>query len=237
MPHGPKLDDAPSEVAVADPAVGRAVAQALLEIGAVNMRPDQPYTLTSGWASPVYIDCRRVISYPVQRRRIMAHAVDRVRRQIGVDTIDAIAGGETAGIPYAAWLSELLDRPMLYVRKKPKGVGRRAQIEGDLAEGARVLLVEDLASDGTSKVTFARALREAGAVCDHALVVFFYRAFPGVVDALAEQRLSLHALADWSDILAVAEETAAFDSGVLRQVRVFLEDPVGWSARHGGRAS
>ena len=143
-------------------AAGRATARILLDIKAVNFRPEQPYIFTSGWASPVYIDCRRLIAFPAERRRVIAMAIETLERGPGLEGIDVVAGGETAGIPYAAWIADTTGRPMLYVRKKPKGFGRMAQIEGAFDEGARVLLVEDLASDGASKVVFVDALRKAG---------------------------------------------------------------------------
>ncbi|MCF8482685.1 MAG: orotate phosphoribosyltransferase [Rhodospirillum sp.] len=223
--------------ALADAEAGRAVASILLEIGAVNFRPQEPYTLTAGWASPVYIDCRKIISYPRARRRIIELATRKIERMVGYESLDAVAGGETAGIPYAAWLSESLALPMQYVRKKPKGFGRMAQIEGDLTEGQRVLLVEDLATDGGSKLAFVTALRDAGAKVNHAFVVFFYGAFPGALDSLAQQDVSLHWLATWHDVLAAAEETKAFPEDSIEGVRAFLEDPVGWSAARGGRSA
>ncbi|MBT6291399.1 MAG: orotate phosphoribosyltransferase, partial [Rhodospirillaceae bacterium] len=129
-------------------AAGEEAGRILIEIGAVNFRPSEPYVLTAGWASPVYIDCRKLIAYLAQRRRVIELGVELIERDIGAAAIDLVAGGETAGIPYAAWISESMDRPMLYVRKQPKGFGRNAQIEGDLEDGKRVLLVEDLATDG-----------------------------------------------------------------------------------------
>src|SRR5919112_6829625 len=98
--------------------------------------------------------------------------VDTIDRDIGRDKIDAVAGGETAGIPFAAWVAERLNLPMQYIRKKPKGFGRGAQIEGKLGDSQRVLLVEDLATDGKSKVNFVKAIRDAGGVCDHRIVIF-----------------------------------------------------------------
>src|SRR5215470_17751391 len=112
---------------------GPIVARILLEIEAVHFRPDQPFTLTSGRASPVYIDCRKIIAFPRARRKVIALAADLVEREIGFESLDAVAGGETAGIPYAAWLSEQLGLPMLYIRKQPKGFGRGNQIEGQMA--------------------------------------------------------------------------------------------------------
>ncbi len=123
-------------------------ARILLEIKAVNFRPEEPYTFTSGWKSPVYIDCRRIIYFPRARAKICELAVEKIGRHVGYETIEAVAGGETAGIPFAAWIADRMLAPMAYVRKKPKGFGRNALIEGDVPEGKRTLLVEDLTTDG-----------------------------------------------------------------------------------------
>jgi orotate phosphoribosyltransferase len=212
-------------------------ARILLEIKAVNFRPEEPYILTSGWASPVYVDCRKVISFPRARARISELMTNAVLREVGFESADAIAGGETAGIPYAAWISDRLSLPMLYVRKKPKGFGRNAQIEGDFKEGDRVVLVEDLASDGASKVNFVTALRDAGARIDHSMVVFFYGVFPGALKSLEEIGVTLNYLANWWDVLEVVEQEGQFDRRSIEAVRSFLHDPVQWSALHGGRSS
>src|SRR6185312_12057050 len=153
-------------------------ARILLETEAVLFRPDDPFTFTSGRLSPVYIDCRRLISFPRARRKLMDMAAELIERNAGYEGLDAVAGGETAGIPFAAWIADRLSLPMLYVRKQPKGFGRNAQIEGELKDGARILLVEDLASEGTSKLNFVRAIRQAGGVIDHAFVIFNYGIFP-----------------------------------------------------------
>ena len=139
-------------------------ARILLEIKAINFRPEEPYTFTSGWKSPVYIDCRRIIFFPRARNKICDLGVEKINRHIGYETIEAVAGGETAGIPFAAWIADRMAAPMAYVRKKPKGFGRNALIEGDVPEGKRTLLVEDLTTDGQSKIRFAQALRDAGAI-------------------------------------------------------------------------
>src|SRR5215213_2018718 len=127
-------------------------ARILLETQSVLFRPDDPFTFTSGLRSPVYIDCRRLISFPRARRKLMDLAAELIERTSGFESLDAIAGGETAGIPFAAWIADRLSLPMLYVRKQPKGFGRNAQIEGEVKEGQRVLLVEDMTTDGGSKV-------------------------------------------------------------------------------------
>ena len=186
----------------------RETAKFLLDIKAVNFRPQEPYMFTSGWASPVYIDCRWVISFVEARRRIIELGVEMLRRDAGLDAVDAVAGGETAGIPYAAWISEAAAKPMLYVRKKPKGFGRDAQIEGHFEEGANVLLVEDLTTDGGSKLSFVDAIRETGATCAHTAVIFYYGIFPETTQTLGDHGVSLHYLCTWHDVLAEAKASS-----------------------------
>ena len=214
---------------------GMETARLLLDIKAVNFRPQEPYMLTAGWASPVYIDCRWVISFLDARRRIIEMGAEMLSEDTDMASVDFMAGGETAGIPYSSWLSEALSKPMLYVRKKPKGFGRGAQIEGSMPEGAKVILVEDLATDGGSKVNFVNALREAGATVEDIFVVFFYGAFPGAAETFANMGVKLHYLATWQDVLAEATRGGDFPQESLDGVRAFLDDPIKWSADHGGR--
>jgi len=145
-----------------------------------------------------------------------------------------VAGGETAGIPYAAWIAERLGLPMQYVRKKPKGFGRNAQIEGDVREGARTLLVEDLTTDGRSKINFCQALRSAGAIVDHVFVNFYYDIFPESKKILAELNVTLHYLATWWDVLAVVKKGGYLGAREIAEVESFLHNPAQWSAAHGG---
>jgi len=212
-------------------------ARILLEINAIKFQPDEPFTFTSGWKSPVYIDCRRIIYFPRARAKICELAVEKIGRHVGFESIEAVAGGETAGIPFAAWIADRMMAPMAYVRKKPKGFGRNALIEGDVPEGKRTLLVEDLTTDGGSKIRFAQALRDAGAIINHTFVVFFYGVFPGSFETLAGMDIQLHHLCTWWDVLEACKDRPYFDARALGQVRNFLEDPVAWSAAHGGIAS
>src|SRR5258708_5693191 len=129
-------------VRASDTLEARDTARLLLEIEAIHCRPDNPYIFTSGRASPVYIDCRRLISYPEARSKIMHHAHRMIDKAIGWNKIDVVAGGETAGIPFAAFLAALAKKSMVYVRKQPKGFGRMAQIEGDLKPGKPLLPLE-----------------------------------------------------------------------------------------------
>src|SRR6266852_7558332 len=204
-------------------------ARILLETQAVLFRPDNPFTFTSGRLSPVYVDCRRLISFPRARRKLMDMGADLIERRVGCESLDAIAGGETAGIPFAAWIADRLSLPMLYVRKQPKGFGRNAQIEGELKEGARVLLVEDLASEGTSKLNFVRAIRQAGGTIEAAFVIFNYGIFPQIDTSLAAEGITLLALATWWDVAATAQRLGRFAPGQYEAVESFLKDPEGWS--------
>ena len=209
-------------------------AELLLEIGAVHCNLDQPFIFTSGWASPVYVDCRKLIAAPRQRREIIQMASEQIDTVIGRDHVDVVAGGETAGIPFAAWIAEYFFLPMIYVRKEPKTFGRLGQIEGALEPGQRVVLVEDLATDAKSKVKFARALTRAGAAVEHAVVVFYYGIYPDAEKNLAEAGLRLHALTDWRTTLTVAEAKGYFDGKQAATVRDFLAAPEAWSKAHGG---
>jgi orotate phosphoribosyltransferase len=215
----------------------QSTARILIEIEAVLFRPDDPFIFTSGRASPVYVDCRKIISFPRARARLMDMAVEQLAATVGSEAFDNIAGGETAGIPFAAWISERLGLPMTYVRKKSKGFGRNSQIEGEFKEGSRVLLVEDLATDGGSKLNFVEALRTAGAEVAHCFVIFHYGIFPEGIAELTAKGVSLHALATWWDVLEVAKGAGYLPGDGAEHVRAFLTDPETWSAAHGGKTS
>ena len=214
--------------------IAEQTARIYLDTGAVRFMADKPFIFTSGWASPVYNDSRWLISFPRERTQLMDFMAETIKRDIGIDKIDTVAGGETAGIPFAAWVADRLDMPMQYIRKKPKGFGRGAQIEGKLDDGQRVLLVEDLATDGKSKVNFVKAVRDAGATCDHCIVIFFYDIYPQGKRILGDLGVTLHQLTTWWDVLAVAKSSGKFDKGMLAEVESFMNDPAGWSKAHGG---
>ncbi len=213
--------------------MARLTARMLLEIRAVHFNAIEPFTLASGLPSPTYIDCRKLISYPRIRSTLMDFLTVTVMRNAGFEAFDNIAGGETAGIPFAALVAERMGLPMSYVRKKPKGYGRNARIEGEMPEGARVLLVEDLTTDGGSKLSFVDAIRETGAECAHTAVIFYYGIFPETPRTLEAHGVSLHHLCTWWDVLAEARAQGAFDAGTLAGVEAFLEDPRKWQAEQG----
>jgi len=216
--------------------IAETTAKMLLEVKAVLFSEGKPFIFTSGWASPVYIDCRKLIFYPRIRGQLVDFATATLARDAGFEQFDVVAGGETAGIPYAAWIADRLGLPMQYIRKKPKGFGRNAQIEGKLDPGQRVLLVEDLATDGRSKVNFVRAIRDADGKCDHCFVLFFYDIYAEGNKILADLGVTLHYLTTWRDLLAVAKTSGKFDPKMLAEVEKFIDDPAGWSKAHGGVA-
>ncbi|MEM0946830.1 MAG: orotate phosphoribosyltransferase [Pseudomonadota bacterium] len=210
--------------------MARLTASMLLEIEAVHFNADDPFILASGKPSPTYIDCRKLISFPRIRATLMDFLACTVMREAGFEAFTNVAGGETAGIPFGAMMAERMALPMTYVRKKPKGYGRNARIEGVMREGDRVLLVEDLATDGGSKLSFVDAIRETGAECRHTAVIFFYGIFPGAEAALGDHGVCLHHLCTWKDVVEVARGTDKFTAKTLDEVARFLADPTGWQA-------
>jgi orotate phosphoribosyltransferase len=214
--------------------IAELTARMYLETGAVRFMTDKPFIFTSGWASPVYNDSRWLISFPDVRSTLMDFSVSYITQEIGRSTIDTVAGGETAGIPFAAFVADRLHVPMQYVRKKAKGFGRGSQIEGRLLPGQRVLLVEDLATDGRSKVNFVNALRDADGKCDHCFVLFFYDIYKEGRKILSDLGVTLHYLTTWWDVLAVAKASGKYDPKILTEIEKFMHDPAGWSKANGG---
>lgn len=219
----------------AHPEFARQTAKLLLDIKAVVFNTAKPFILTSGRAAPVYIDCRKVISFPAERRVITQMLGKQVRSAVGNHAFDAIAGAETVGIAYAAWLAEDFNLPMQYVRKQPKGFGRGAQIEGNFHEGHRLLLVEDVVNYGGSIEKFVKAIRDAGGVCNHACVLFNYGLLPEVAAAIQALNIKLHYLCTWKDMLAYLKDSKYLPDSELQELELFLADPITWSLAHGGK--
>ena len=208
--------------------IARLTARMLLEIKAVDFNTETPFTLASGLPSPSYVDCRRINSFPRVRSTMMDFLAITVMRNAGFEAFDNIAGGETAGIPFGALVAERMALPMTYVRKKPKGYGRNARIEGVMTEDQRVLLVEDMTTDGGSKLRFVDAIRDTGATCQDTALIFFYDIFPGTREKLADHGVALHYLCTWWDVLAEAKAQKAFSESTLAEVEKFLNDPRAW---------
>jgi len=214
--------------------IARLTAGMLIEIGAIDFNATEPFTHASGKQAPTYVDCRKLISYPRIRATLMDFLSVTIMREAGFEQFDNIAGGETAGIPFAAMVAERMGLPMTYVRKKPKGYGRNARIEGVMTEGQRVLLVEDLTTDGGSKLSFVDAIRDTGATCSATAVIFYYGIFDGVEKTLGDHGVQLLHLCTWWDVLAEAKRRDAFDAHTLSEVNSYLHDPDAWSESRKG---
>jgi orotate phosphoribosyltransferase len=203
----------------------RDTARLLLEIEAIHCRPDNPYIFTSGRASPVYIDCRKLISFPEARAKIMNHALKMIDKEDRLEQDRRGGGRRDRRHPFAAFLAALAKKPMVYVRKQPKAFGRMAQIEGDLKPGKRVLLVEDLATDGGSKLVFIERSRRPRPRSPTASSIFHYGIFPQSIEMLAAGGVKLHALATWWDALEAAPSTSTSTRRASTETRAFLEAP------------
>ena len=205
---------------------GRRIAELLLTTEAIQVYKERPFVFVSGRVSPVYIDCRRLLSFPEPRDEIVEALAQIARRDIGLEAMDVVAGGETAGIPYAAFVAHFLRKPMIYIRKNPKGYGQSNQIEGVLKPGQRVTLVEDLVTDGFSKLRFNIGVRAQDARITQCLCVFGYSADSlGLNEGkknLADHDIELHTLCNWDDVLNTGQQNEYFSDEGRGQIVDFL---------------
>ena len=206
------------------------LARALLSIGAVSFRPEDPFTWASGLRSPVYCDNRLTLGYPSVRRLI----ADRFAAVIAHEGYapQIVAGTATAGIPHAAWLAERLDLPLSYVRSAAKSHGKAQRVEGRAVSGAEVVLVEDLVSTGRSSLDAVDALHEEGADVLAVVAIFSYE-LPAAQEAFEQARLPLHVLTSFSSLLAVARLAELLEPEAASAVEEWQRDPVSWSKRYG----
>jgi orotate phosphoribosyltransferase len=209
--------------------VGQMASRILWDLGAIRVSAEQPFRLTSGNFSPIYINCRRLISDAPSMDMIAAFA-HWLCRSVGIQS-DVLAGGESAGIPFASYLASRVGKPMVYVRKRPKDHGLASQVEGELLAGARVLLVEDLITDGQSKLEFVAPLRAQGGVVQHCLVVF--DRLQGGAESLREHGIQLVSMTDIQQALGVGHAASFLTSGMLQEVREYLAAPEEWHRAKG----
>ena len=207
------------------------IAKILIDIKSVNFSFKNHFTLTSGLKSPVYVDCRKIMSFAKEREIIINSAINYLK----INNIDneIIAGGETAGIPYAAYISEKLKKPMVYIRKKPKGFGINKQIEGDFHKNQSALLVEDLATDGGSKITFINAMREAELKVKDIFVIFYYDIFDFKKSDLFKLNVKIHSLCTWKDIINYIEKNNIYTEKEILDLKIFLSNPNKWRENNG----
>ncbi len=207
------------------------IAKILIDIKSINFSFENHFTLTSGLKSPVYVDCRKIISFVKEREIILEKALNLFNKNN--IKFDIVAGGETAGIPYAAFLSDKLKKSMIYVRKKPKGFGRNKQIEGNFSKNQNALLVEDLATDGGSKIIFIEALREAGLNVKDIFVIFYYDIFDFKLSELSKMNVNIHSLCTWKDVINYIENEKIYSNNEIVNLKEFLNDPESWRNKYG----
>ena len=206
------------------------IAEKLIDIESVQFSFNNHFTLTSGLKSPVYVDCRKIISFVEERTLIMDTAIKYINEN--KLEFDLVAGGETAGIPYAAFISEKIKKPMVYIRKQPKGFGKNQQIEGNFNKNQKAILVEDLATDGGSKIIFVEAMRKAGLAVKDIFVIFYYDIFKFEESALSKLNINLHSLCTWKDIISVLERRNTFSQTDIENLKEFLSRPDDWREKN-----
>jgi orotate phosphoribosyltransferase len=204
----------------------KTIAARLLEINAVALKPNDPYTWTSGMRSPIYCDNRLTLSYPVIRREVASGLAKLIEDYF--PNVDVVAGTATAGIPHAAWVSEVLDLPMCYVRSKAKGHGKGNQIEGKVEKGQRIVVVEDLISTGGSVITAVQALREAGCDVLGAVSIFTYGLEKGK-QMLKDEEIQTESLTDFATLVEVAIEKNYISQADQVSLLSWSKNPTEWS--------
>ena len=209
--------------------ISKITAKILINIGAINFSPQSPFKLSSGFLSPSYIDCRKIIAYPSAFKEITDMMIDTIKSEMVAQSPDYIIGGETAGIPFAAAIAEKMGLPLSYVRKKPKDYGKSKLIEGEILKDKNSLLVEDLMTDGKSKINFIDNIRSHEIRCNLGIVVFKYNIFEDADMILKKKNIKVHYLTDWEEVYNEICQMDKFGSDVLTEIRKFLDDPIDWS--------
>lgn len=206
----------------------KAIAATLWDVGAIEI--GGPFKLASGKHSPIYIDSRRLISYPWAMRNVITAFCDGIN--CFEIPVDVVAGGESAGIPFAAFLAKELNLPMVYVRKNPKGYGTRSLVEGVLpGRNYQVILVEDLITDGSSKMGFIEALRDTGNKVRDCLVVFDRQ--QGGWEFLAGKKVNLWSLCNMNMIIDYLWESKRISTREINSVHEYFQDPKVWHLERG----
>ncbi|WP_428908712.1 orotate phosphoribosyltransferase [Niallia sp. Krafla_26] len=203
----------------------REIAESLLEIKAVTLRPNDPFTWASGIQSPIYCDNRLTLSYPEIRKKIASGLSQLITEKF--PDAQVVAGTATAGIPHAAWVSDVLNVPMCYVRSKAKGHGKGNQIEGKAENGQKVVVVEDLISTGGSVITAVQALRAAGCEVLGVVSIFTYELENGR-EQLRENDITAYSLSDFSTLVEVASEKGYIENIDMEKLMEWRKNPSQW---------
>lgn len=208
-----------------DKSVAATIAAKLLEIQAIRLQPEKPFTWASGWKSPIYCDNRLSLSYPAVRSLIKDNLVKAIQENFS--GVEAIAGVATAGIPQGALLADALGLPFVYVRSKPKGHGMENMIEGKVTAGQKVVVVEDLVSTGGSSLKAAKDLLNAGFEVMGMVAIFTY-GFDVAVENFKEAGIELICLSDYSAMLPQALANDYIDDETLASLVEWRRDPSTW---------
>lgn len=202
-----------------------AVAEKLLQINAVKLNPQNPFTWASGWKSPIYCDNRKILSFPHVRDFIKSEMTNAIFTEFPDG--DVIAGVATAGIPHAALVADLLNLSMIYVRAKPKEHGLGNQIEGVLAENAKVVVIEDLISTGKSSMEAVEAIQQTGATVIGVCSVFNY-GFPQAEEIFRQAGIPTLSLSHYNALLEYALQEKKITDAELATLQTWREDPANW---------
>ncbi|MHC5373703.1 orotate phosphoribosyltransferase [Enterococcus sp. LJL120] len=206
-------------------AVAENIAKDLLEIEAVFLSPNEPFIWASGIKSPIYCDNRITMSYPKIRREIAQGLAEKIKETF--PEVQVIAGTATAGIPHAAWVAEILDLPMVYIRSKAKDHGKGNQIEGRIFEGQKMVVIEDLISTGGSVLEAAEAATREGADVLGVAAIFTYELPKGQAN-FAEKNVELVTLTNYSTLIDVALEMNYIDEKDVALLKEWKKDPANW---------
>ena len=206
------------------------IAEILIDIQSIKFSFQNPFILTSGLKSPVYVDCRKIISYTKERNKVLDYAEQYIKQNNL--SFEILAGGETAGIPYAAFLAERLQKPMIYIRKKPKGFGKNQQIEGNFNDNQKAILIEDLTTDGASKVVFIEVLRKFNINVSDIFVIFYYDIFNLSKTPLATLNVNMHYLCTWKNIINIVQKNKILSVNEINNLKYFLSEPEKWRLAH-----
>lgn len=201
------------------------IAKDLLEIEAVFLSPSEPFTWASGIKSPIYCDNRITMSYPKVRKEIAQGLADKIKE--AYPDVEVIAGTATAGIPHAAWVAEILDLPMVYIRSKPKDHGKGNQIEGRIFEGQKMVVIEDLISTGGSVLEAAEAAKREGANVLGVAAIFTYELPKGKAN-FTNAEMPLLTLTNYSVLIEAALEEKYIDETELNLLKEWKQDPENW---------
>jgi orotate phosphoribosyltransferase len=210
--------------------IAEKVAKILLEIKAVKLSPSQPFIYASGIKSPIYTDCRMLISFPKQREEVISYFVDVIKK--ADIPIDIVAGTATAGIPHAAWVAQALHLPMIYVRSKPKDHGTGSLVEGVLGKNQHTIVIEDLISTGGSSVKTVQAIRADGAKSSHIFAITTY-GMQKADEEFSNNNITITTLTNFHTIVSIAQQEGYIKASEQEVILNWVKDPSGWATKQG----